>query len=319
MVLTLPVFGVLRQAFPSAFLEVMGNPGRAVLAQHPAYADSITDLERWDFYRLFSQRTTLSERLATYLRACDVLLVYLSVPDETFARHVRQYCPGRVMLWSPHPPAGLHVTEHLLQPVTALLQQRCDPRPHVYLDATALAAAERFWHAARLPDTGVVAFHPGSGGHHKLWPLAGWQRVMAWAAQQGMPCLLISGPADQQRLAELLQNPTLRTWPCATQLPLLHVAALLSRCQVVLGHDSGMTHLAAAVGTTTLALFGPTEPLMWGPRSPRACVIRPRSAGPLTLENLPPEVVIEVLAALYRGTFRFTPSAIDCTIVDVPG
>ena len=70
---------------------------------------------------------------------------------------------------------------------------------------------------------------------------------------------------------------------------------------------------------TTLALFGPTEPLVWGPRSRRACVIRLHPPGPLTLENLPPEVVIEVLEALHRGAFRFAPSAVDCTLLDVPG
>ena len=132
---------------------------------------------------------------------------------------------------------------------------------------------------------------------------------MAWAVQQGIPGLIISGPAEQTR------DDGLPPWPRAQNLPLPHLAALLARCQVVVGHDSGITHLAAAVGTTTLALFGPTDPLVWGPHSRRACVLWPDPAGPLTLDNLHPDLVTQTLASLLRGTFAFTPSQAACTIL----
>jgi len=101
-------------------------------------------------------------------------------------------------------------------------------------------------------------------------------------------------------------------------LPLPYLAALLARCQVVVGHDSGITHLAAAVGTATLALFGSTDPLVWGPRSPRACVLWPEPPGPLTLAHLPPDSVIQTLEALLHGTLVFTPSQATCTILRLP-
>jgi ADP-heptose:LPS heptosyltransferase len=318
VVLTLPALAALRQAFPAAFVELLGTPSRAILAKHPAYANRITDQESWDLYRLFSQHARVSARLATYLGACDMVLAYLPGPHEIFARHVHQFCHGRVIIWSPHPPAGEHATEHLLRAVSEFLSAPYDPKPRVYLDPMASEAAACFWHTAGLPETGVVALHPGSGGRYKLWPLAGWQRIMTWAAQQGLPCLIISGPAEQEHVTQLLQETPLPPWPQATQLPLPQLAALLARCQVVLSHDSGVAHLAAAVGTTTLALFGPTDPFIWGPRSRHACVMQPISPGPLTLDNLPVEWVLEVLEVLYRGTFIFTPSRVDCTILTSP-
>lgn len=319
VILTLPALRALRQAFPHAVLEVMGNPSRMVLAQHPAYTEHLTDLDRWDLYRLFSPNARASESLIAYLRSFDAIIAYLPVPHATFAGHLQQYCPGQVVVWPPHPPDGVHATEHLLQPVVDLLPRSYDATPRVYLDATAVEAAEAFWRAAGLPAAGVVGLHPGSGGAHKLWPLAGWRAVMAWAAQQGVPCLVMSGPAEAEGLIRLLQEQHLPPWPCARQMPLPHLAALLARCQVVLGHDSGVTHLAAAVGTTTLALFGPTHPLTWGPRSQRACVLWPQPPGPLNLERLPPERVIETLEALLRGAFPFAPSRVDCTIVRLAG
>ena len=318
LIVTLPALGTLRRAFPRATIELLGNPRRASLAQHPRYVDRVIDLERWDLYRLFSQQPTLSQGLATFLSSFALMLSYLPVPDVTFATNLRRYCQGEILTWQPHPPPGVHITDHLLQPVTRFARQPCDACPHVYLDPAAPEFAARFWQTAGLPDQGVVAFHPGSGGAYKLWPLAGWEQIMTWTAQQGLQGLIISGPAEQAHNAHLAHPAHFPPWPWAQNLPLPHLAALLARCQVVVGHDSGITHLAAAVGTTTLALFGPTDPLVWGPRSHRACVLWPEPPGPLTLDNLPPDRVTQVLASLLYGTFAFTPSQARCTILRFP-
>jgi ADP-heptose:LPS heptosyltransferase len=141
---------------------------------------------------------------------------------------------------------------------------------------------------------------------------------MTWAARQGIHGLIISGPAEQAHHTHLTHPAHFPPWPQAQNLPLPYLAALLARCQVVVGHDSGITHLAAAVGTTTLALFGPTDPLLWGPRSRRACVLQPASPGPLTLTRLPPDSVTQILASLLRETFVFTPSQVGYTILCLP-
>jgi heptosyltransferase-2 len=318
LIVTLPALGGLRQMWAHATMALLSNPSRAILAQHPCYADRVIDLERWDFYRLFSQPATISAGLATFLSSFDLILSYLPTPDATLATNLQRYCKGEVLPWLPQPPPGVHMTEHLLQPVTRLVRQPCAACPRVYLDPQAQEHAAHFWRRAGLPDRGVVAFHPGSGGAYKLWPRAGWEYVMAWTAQQGIPGLIISGPAEQAPDTRRASAPPAPLWPQAHNLPLPCLAAVLARCQVVLGHDSGITHLAAAVGTTTLALFGPTDPLVWGPRSHRACVLWPQPAGPLTLAQLPPEVVTQTLGALWRGTFAFTPSPADCTILRLP-
>jgi heptosyltransferase III len=318
LIVTLPALGTLRQAFPHATIELLGNPSRAILAQHPRYVDRVIDLERWDLYRLFSQQPTISQSLATFLSSFELILSYLPVPDVIFTTNLRRYCQGEVLTWQPHPPPGVHITDHLLQPVTRFGRQPCDACPHVYLDPAAQEFAARFWQTAGLPDQGVIAFHPGSGGAYKLWPLAGWEQIMTWTAQQGLQGLIISGPAEQVHNTHLAHPAHFPPWPWAQNLPLLQLAALLARCQIVVGHDSGITHLAAAVGTTTLALFGPTDPLVWGPRSRQACVLWPEPAGPLKLDNLPPDRVTQVLASLLYGTFAFTPSQVGCTILHPP-
>jgi heptosyltransferase-2 len=315
LIVTLPTLGALRQAFPHATIELLGHPSRAILAQHPSYVDRVIDLERWDLYRLFSQRPTLSQGLAAFLHSFELILSYLPVPDLTFATNLRRYCQGEILTWPPHPPPGMHITDHLLQPVRRFVSQPYDAYPHVYLEPAAQAFAAHFWQTAGLPEQGVIAFHPGSGGAQKLWPRTGWKQIMTWTAQQGLQGLIISGPAEQAHPAQIPDPAHFPPWPRAQTLPLPYLAALLARCQVMVGHDSGITHLAAAVGTTTLALFGPTDPRRWGPRSRRACVLQPEFPGPLTLARLPPDSVISILASMLRGTFAFTSSQATCTIL----
>jgi heptosyltransferase-2 len=315
-IVTLPALGALRQAFPGATITLLGNPQRAILAQHPRYVNHIVDFERQDMYRLFSQQPTLSEATATFLSTFDLILSYLPMPDDIFATNLQRYSQGEVLTWPPHPPTRVHITDHLLSPITGFLHQPYDRCPHVLPDPAAHEAADHFWQTADLPAQGVIAFHPGSGGAVKLWPLAGWHQIITWAAQQGIPGLLISGPAEHHHDAPFWHPANLPAWPQAHNLPFPHLAAILARCQMFVGHDSGVTHLAAAVGTTTLALFGPTDPFIWGPRSTRACILWPQPAGSLTLTNLTPARVIQTLEALRRGTFTYTPSLVDCTILD---
>jgi heptosyltransferase-2 len=319
MILTLPALGALRQAFPRASITLIGPPDRTILARHPCYVNHLADPEQWELYRLFSQEPLLPNHLAETLRTCELVLSYLPTVDDTLTTNLRRYCSGEVITWCPHPPGGVHSTEHLLTPVRHFLSQPCNPVPYVYPDVAAQQAAEQFWSHAKLPREGVIALHPGSGGTYKLWPLAGWQQVIAWAVQQGLPGIIISGPAEQERHLRLGQLDQYPGWVVANSLPLLHLAAILARCQVVLGHDSGITHLAAAVGATVLALFGPTDPLVWGPRSQRACVLHVHPLGPLTLENVSPAYVVNILGALLQGTFTFVPSQVECTILPLEG
>ena len=143
--------------------------------------------------------------------------------------------------------------------------------------------------------------------------------MMEWAARQGIPGLVICGPAEEERVLDRLQQRIPASWHCVRQVTLQRLAALLARCQVVIGHDSGVSHLAAAAGSTVLALFGPTSPSVWGPRSRHVCVLQPEVPQPLTLQNLPPQVVIRTLDALVHQAFRFVPSQSPCTIVPVGG
>lgn len=318
VILTLPAIGALRLAFPNVQIDIMGDARRLCLARHPTYADGIADAEQWEIYRLFGHDPRVPQQLAAYLAAFDLILSYLPTPEATFTNNLKQYCPGEVIAWPPRPNGGMHATDHLLQPVRRFVSHIPPAEPRVYPGTEAQQAADRFWNSAGLPERGVLALHPGSGGRHKLWPLEGWRHVIAWADREGIPGVLICGPAEEERGMGPLVSALGPAWKVLRNASLPELAGILAKCAGFVGHDSGVTHLAAAAGACALALFGPTDPRVWGPRSQWACVMSPARPGPLGLDNLPAEAVIETLRAMLDGTFRFNPAELGHTRLELP-
>ena len=86
--------------------------------------------------------------------------------------------------------------------------------------------------------------------------------------------VVVAGYAEEDVVARLLSLlPTVKPL-IAENWPLLPTVALIAQATVFIGHDSGLTHLAAALGRPTVAIFGPTDPEIWGPRGEQVTVVQ---------------------------------------------
>jgi ADP-heptose:LPS heptosyltransferase len=132
----------------------------------------------------------------------------------------------------------------------------------------------------------AVVLLPGSrGGRHKRYPPGAYATAGQALARGGVAVLVAAG-ADEERLAlRVAEGAGGRAVPAAWALE--DLAALLAVCDAAIGNDSGLTHLAAAVGTPTLALFGPTDEARTAPGG-RVVVLRPPPRWPDRLERLAP-------------------------------
>jgi ADP-heptose:LPS heptosyltransferase len=121
-----------------------------------------------------------------------------------------------------------------------------------------------------------VLIHPGSGGRRKICPLEHWWGLLDWL-MKGLdrPVVMTLGPADDDLKDFALAVKERGAW-VAEGLSLPVLVALLDRSSCYLGSDSGVSHLAAAVGVPSLAVFGPTDPAVWGPVGPRVRIIQSR-------------------------------------------
>lgn len=123
-------------------------------------------------------------------------------------------------------------------------------------------------------DSKPIILHPGSGGRRKVWPLANWWGLIERIRREiSSPVLLSVGPADEC-LLEFSTGVRKSGIPVVSGLSVLRLSALLSLCSLYIGSDSGVSHLAAAVGVPALALFGPTDPRVWAPRGKLAITLQ---------------------------------------------
>ena len=113
------------------------------------------------------------------------------------------------------------------------------------------------------PDRPYAVIHAAPMFRYKRWTADGWQVLAAGLDARGLTVIATRGPDDRPYLDEVWSGqPEVRR---IDVLPWPELAALIAGAQVYVGPDTSVTHLAAATGTATVALYGPTDPRLWGP------------------------------------------------------
>lgn len=170
-----------------------------------------------------------------------------------------------------------------------------------------LRAGVREWGsvAPRVAPDGPITLFAGAGGEPKRWPVHHWA-ALADALVGEAPVRLIAGPVE----AEKWSRPELAAFQRAGGSLLGHggendaLADAIRDSRMVIGCDTGPTHLAAQLGLPTLALFGPTDPAVWAPVGPRVRVVSPES--PRAMEWLSVDRVREEVRALSADVAKLT-------------
>jgi heptosyltransferase-2/heptosyltransferase-3 len=132
------------------------------------------------------------------------------------------------------------------------------------LTAAARSTADALLQRHGLHSRRVVGIHPAAGAPLKSWPIERWSRLADQLVKAGLGVALVGAPEDARLLAAITQ----RMHGCASIMcgqSLELSAAIYARCAVVVSVDSGAGHLAAAVGTPTVRLYGPASPSIFGP------------------------------------------------------
>ena len=248
-------------------VTLMAPPaGRVLLGPGASEVDEILDWDDPAFLPLFAEEASPSAGLPAALGAFTACIAYTH--QSTLTTRLERFI-GTVIAHSPVPPGG-HASEWLEKPALLLGAAPNPLPPDMEATASEKAQAEAFL-MGQLPP-GFWAIHPGSGSPVKNWPAERFARLALDFRPQ--PGLVIEGPADAVAIAGLGKAGLgLR----ASRLPLRTLGALLRRVGLFVGNDSGVTHLAAAWGAPTLALFGPTDPATWRPVGRRVVVIRASS------------------------------------------
>ncbi len=166
----------------------------------------------------------------------------------------------------PRPRTG-HETDRLLSLAGAAPQPTATPR--LVLGAADRDAAAEWMRQRGVPD-GFVALAPGS-----IWGTKRWPYYNELAATLNAPIVVVGGTEDAALAAQVVGAAAGRSWSAAGELGLRVSAALIERASVLVTNDSAPLHLATAVGTPVVAVFGPTIPEFgFGPRGPHDVVLQ---------------------------------------------
>lgn len=299
-ILTLPLLAALRRFFPEAAVTFMGNRDTASLA-NGSYIDILEPAERHGINTFFVEGGDLDASLSDFFASFDLILSFRTDRDGIFAANIRRACRGLVVSSPPAPDRpGIHTADFLLSS----------------LDATGADWRSFVTPEPLLPLEGgqkdnLVAIHPGSGSSSKCWPLDRFVEIARRLEREtGLKPSFILGPAEADMRRTIGWH-----FSAYDNRDIHEVAAFLKGCRAYVGNDSGVTHLAAALGVPTLALFGPTDPLVWGPRGGDARVLKGQAdCAPCTeterhlcrahvcLESLAVEEVFNSLLALAQGS-----------------
>jgi ADP-heptose:LPS heptosyltransferase len=284
-ILTLPALAALRAAWPEARIVLFGHPRTHELALAAHVVDEVRSIDAADVARLHIWPAAISRDFSSLLKSFDLAVSWLSDPDEVVCRNLRNEGIPIVAACSPKPAFG-HACEHLLSPLRELgMKVPAHACPRLDIESERETAG-----SGRL-----VVLHPGSGSESKNWPLDRFLELAGRIESDlGCACAFSAGEADERVAGRLRKEAPARVLPA---MSLLNLARRLRGGAGYVGNDSGITHLAAAAGCPTVAVFGPSDSAVWGPRGGRVRIVAAKDRTADALRQVPVDTVFSALRA----------------------
>ena len=272
IVLTTPLIHTLRERFPNAYIAYLGDKNGVSLLEQNPYLDEIFSID-------FS-RNTLLQQLGLFYRLnrkhFDLVIDLFCNPRSALLSYATQApvrvggdLPGRGKLYTirikddgtPKSAVEFHYQ--------SLKAAGIEPKyfaPEIFLTEDEKKESRRYleWQGIDFSKP-LVALHPGGTWPAKLWPAERFADLAdLLTAKTHAQIVLTKGPRDDDAAGKVESAVVGGVLPLPV-LPLRQLAAILSLCSAYVANDSGPMHIAAAVGTPTIGLFGPGEEKIWFP------------------------------------------------------
>lgn len=266
VLLARPSLSLIRRQFPQHEIVLLAGSAVGKLLRESTEINRVFPLESTHLGELFAGEDSVHVAYKQWLRGCDLAVGWLQDSEGTITTTLRGLGIPRVCVRSPFSSGLLsgHQAGRCLEvlegkPVTEVKGHPLILSSDVRECGRHLLQAINWSNQQRL-----VIIHPGSGSTHKCMEPASFAPVIEWLRHEGTFPLLLQGASDGE-VVDRLQRTLHIAVPVIRNVELSTVAAVLSHADLYLGHDSGITHLAAALSVPTIACFGPTSPGRWAP------------------------------------------------------
>lgn len=252
-IVTLPALAALRSRWPQARIELAGNATTASIALRRGLLDAVHSQHEARWSALFSTEP-LPADFRSWLERFDLVLNYWPDADSELSRHFPLHPQQRFLSTAALPDTGPAAT-HYFSPLLSL----------------GLTAGDLCYGLSAHKSGRTIAIHPGSGSARKNWPLTHWVELARWLREtHRAELLIVTGEVESLEV----QTSLAPYGRLAHAWPLEELIAAFASCRLFIGHDSGVSHLAASCGVPSLLLFGPTDPAIWAPPAPHVHVLQ---------------------------------------------
>ncbi len=295
-ILTLPLARFMKQSLGLGGIDMVGHTEYIGFLPGRTCVEGVASIDTMGLHRLFADAKTFD------LIDCDPLInafvnytwiaTFLGGPDSHFEKNliftVNCSHSAEVMTLSMKPPPGHggHLTQFYVEQfiaqsgMTLRSPQRSFPETLIGARPTDIQKGrELLTEAGVCSDREVIIIHPGSGGREKCWHLENFLEVAKQLAAEGIETVFLLGPAEMERIGDAERAGIEQTSKTLTNLSLTEVLAVIYCADAFVGNDSGITHLAGGLGAKTTAIFGPTDPKVYGPIGPAVQLVKSTEKG----------------------------------------
>ena len=280
VLLATPTLQALKAAYPTARLTALVNRGTEEILIGNPDVDEIMPLDRGSIVEQWRFAVTVRRRgfdLVVDLTDGDraAFLTWISGASVRIGFNAEQRWTGRCYTTVVHANATAHRIERDLAALTPLNISPIDRIPRLWLSNEDESGAEELLaNLAVRSDESLVVIQPGARYWFKAWPSERFAELADRLIEKFGCQVLVGGSRQEIDLAQLVvKQAKSRLISIAGRSPIRTLAALLKRAALFVGNDTGAMHIATAVGTPVVALFGPSNPAEWGPRGGPAEVI----------------------------------------------
>lgn len=284
-ILTLPLAAFVKDSLGLGGLDILGHTEYVGFLPGRSRIDTVRSIDAMELHRLFAQASAFELRdrdpLINAFSDYAWIITFMGEPESDFEQNLifTANCShsAEVMTLSMKPREGS--SEHVADFYIRQFIERSglpEQPDHIPADGCLIKTTEADVDTGRklLTESNLgasqklVVIQPGSGGKEKCWYVGNFLALAAGLASEGFEVVFLLGPAERDRLGTATMRQINAAAPCLTDLSLAEVVGLLSCADAFVGNDSGITHLAGAMGVKTAAIFGPTNPAIYSPVGP---------------------------------------------------
>jgi predicted lipopolysaccharide heptosyltransferase III len=274
-VLATPSLYALRRFLPDAQIDILLESWVAPVLEGLSEVDNIITVERGS--------TAARARVARHLRASRYDVAYnlhggttatllmraagakhrVGFSSYQYSRLLNHAAPAPTELWGQEKTHSVEQQLALLGWTGVPVSDR--PRTRLAVTEKAKASVALRLRAAQVDDVKPLALiHPAAAFDTKQWATSNFARVAEDLSSRGLKVVAIAAPNEKQVITELIENSAAHV-AAFTDLSLPEVTALAARSRLFVGNDSGIAHMAAAVGTPSVVIFGSSNVAHWRP------------------------------------------------------